>query len=430
MPLWTNTDNEDGKPKYLSSADKAKTYGMDTAEIVAGGDDVTSVALVSVGARYTESQSVVFSGGGGGSGAAAGTAGGSANNSALTGISVTNTGSGYISAPTVVVPLPRRTIRAEWVNLMANVITYPSHRLNAGDQLKYFHGGGTPITGLTNNTIYYVISSGLLTNAFKVSALDGGSEVVMSGTGNDAQYFELQNETNRATAVATLGYGSSGMKVTSVVLSFAGTGYTEATHTATVTGGGGSSATITYTSSATAPGTITSVDVTNVGGGYTSVPTITFGLPRRTINTTFMNTTTNVISYPNHFLTAGTVLKYFDGGGTAATGLTNNTTYYVIDDVDLTSSTFKVSETLNGTEVAITGTGNVDQYFELQDEAKRATAVATLGHGSSGMKATHAGWVLRTVGTGGRAGRVTTETLVAMGSMKSDASDDTVLPDA
>ena len=213
MALWTNTDGEAGKPKYLSSADKAKTYGMDTAEIVAGGDNVTSVALVSVGARYAESQSVVFSGGGG-SGAAAGTAGGSANNSALTGISVTNVGSGYTSAPTVVVPLPRRTIRAEWVNLMANVITYPSHRLNAGDQLKYFHGGGTPITGLTNNTIYYVISSGLLTNAFKVSTLDGGSEVVMSGTGNDAQYFELQNETNRATAVADLGYGSSGMSAT------------------------------------------------------------------------------------------------------------------------------------------------------------------------------------------------------------------------
>ena len=33
----------------------------------------------------------------------------------------------------------------------------------------------------------------------------------------------------------------------------------------------------------------------------------------------------------------------------------------------------------------------------------------------------HAGWVLRTSGTGGRAGRVTTEVLVAMGSMGADA---------
>jgi hypothetical protein len=42
----------------------------------------------------------------------------------------------------------------------------------------------------------------------------------------------------------------------------------------------------------------------------------------------------------------------------------------------------------------------------------------------------HAGWVLRTVGEGGRAGRVIEETLVAMGSMDSDGSDDTVYPDA
>lgn len=32
----------------------------------------------------------------------------------------------------------------------------------------------------------------------------------------------------------------------------------------------------------------------------------------------------------------------------------------------------------------------------------------------------HAGWVLEQVGTGGRAGRITTETLVAMGSMTGD----------
>lgn len=42
----------------------------------------------------------------------------------------------------------------------------------------------------------------------------------------------------------------------------------------------------------------------------------------------------------------------------------------------------------------------------------------------------HAGWVLRTVGSGGRSGRVNEETLVAMGSLGSDGSDDTVYPDA
>jgi len=43
---------------------------------------------------------------------------------------------------------------------------------------------------------------------------------------------------------------------------------------------------------------------------------------------------------------------------------------------------------------------------------------------------THAGWVKRTVGTGGRAGRVHHETLVAASSMTGDAADDTQYPDS
>jgi hypothetical protein len=42
---------------------------------------------------------------------------------------------------------------------------------------------------------------------------------------------------------------------------------------------------------------------------------------------------------------------------------------------------------------------------------------------SQGTPVTHAGWVLRTEGSGGRAGRVFHETLVAMGSMSSDLED-------
>jgi len=41
----------------------------------------------------------------------------------------------------------------------------------------------------------------------------------------------------------------------------------------------------------------------------------------------------------------------------------------------------------------------------------------------------HAGWVIRREGTGLRAGRVTYETLVAMGSIATDGSDDTHFPD-
>lgn len=44
-------------------------------------------------------------------------------------------------------------------------------------------------------------------------------------------------------------------------------------------------------------------------------------------------------------------------------------------------------------------------------------------------KVAHAGWVLRTVGSGNRAGRVQNETLVAMKTITGDGSDDAVIPD-
>jgi hypothetical protein len=58
------------------------------------------------------------------------------------------------------------------------------------------------------------------------------------------------------------------------------------------------------------------------------------------------------------------------------------------------------------------------------DAVEQGVAVGLANSGA------HAGWIVRTEGTGGRAGRITSETLVAMGSMQFDAADDTTLPDA
>jgi hypothetical protein len=54
---------------------------------------------------------------------------------------------------------------------------------------------------------------------------------------------------------------------------------------------------------------------------------------------------------------------------------------------------------------------------------------ASVAETTAANNITHAGWVRRTVGTGGRAGRVFFETLVASSSITSDANDDTKLPD-
>jgi hypothetical protein len=125
----------------------------------------------------------------------------------------------------------------------------------------------------------------------------------------------------------------------------------------------------------------------------------------------------------------------------AVTGTSPSVTGFTITQEDTTAV---VSTAGNGTGLTLTpytivlisGTGNNAQYFELV--GKTATAVASKGSGStdganSGFeKITHSGWVKRTVGTGGRAGRVQYETLVAMGTTAAtsgDAADDLVLPD-
>jgi hypothetical protein len=60
----------------------------------------------------------------------------------------------------------------------------------------------------------------------------------------------------------------------------------------------------------------------------------------------------------------------------------------------------------------------------------RATAVADRGLGPTGEQAAHIGWNLKRVGEGGRAGRVTFETLVALSNPIGDGSDDITLPDS
>ena len=43
MSLWTMTDNAAGKPKYLSTADKAVTFGVDTTEAQVAGNKAKGI---------------------------------------------------------------------------------------------------------------------------------------------------------------------------------------------------------------------------------------------------------------------------------------------------------------------------------------------------------------------------------------------------
>lgn len=68
---------------------------------------------------------------------------------------------------------------------------------------------------------------------------------------------------------------------------------------------------------------------------------------------------------------------------------------------------------------ALYGNGTATGIFAVNDAEQAA----------SDGKYASTGWIKRTVGTGGRAGRILTETLVAIG-ITTDGSDDAIIPDA
>lgn len=181
------------KPTSIASVSttnfqSTQVFGVDNTEISAGGDNVVSVALIQGGARYLETPAVTFSGGGGASAAATA----SISGGLVSAIAVTNTGSSYETVPTVAVAKPKRTIPTSGVTITTEQIAYATHGLTAAELVKYFHGGGTAITGLVNDTAYFVSALGLAAGTFRLAASESAAAgrtalagVAISGTGGE-----------------------------------------------------------------------------------------------------------------------------------------------------------------------------------------------------------------------------------------------------
>lgn len=332
-------------PKFLNTTEKRNTLGIDSTESQAGGDNIVAIGIENAGTRYLgTAPAVTFSGGGGSSAAATATISGGAVS-----IAMTNAGSAYTSVPTVAVAKPARIVPTSGVAIATEQITYATHGLVAAESVKYFHGGGTAITGLSNNTEYFVSALGLATNTFRLAT----------------------------TAAAAVGRTN-----------LAG---------AAISGTGGQ-----FTCTAT---TLAVGDHIVVSGTLTGTGTIT-GYSTPTI----------------YEVSAVT------GTSPSVTGFTVTTE--AGDAIVTTAGTTAGLSFKPYTIVMISGTGNNAQYFEIQATADQATAVADLGSGEP-ASITNPGWVLKTVGSGGRAGRVQYETLVAGRSLiTGDAADDLEAPDA
>lgn len=80
----------------------------------------------------------------------------------------------------------RQTLGGITIDAGTPTFSLACHGLSAGDKV-VFTGDELPC-GITLNAIYYVISAGLTTDAFQVSASEGGSSISASGTASGTFY--------------------------------------------------------------------------------------------------------------------------------------------------------------------------------------------------------------------------------------------------
>lgn len=221
---------------------------------------------------------------------------------------------------------------------------------------------------------------------------------------------------------------SGGANVVSVAVVSGGSKYKEAPAVTFDSGAAAATAVING-------GAVANVSLTATGNSYSAAPAVTIGAPFITFNgssASVVSASANTIAYTGHLFETGDAAVYDKGaGGTVITGLTDLATYYVIKiGANAIALASNAGNATSNTQIDLTAVG-AGTTHKLTLTAGAATAVAVLGIGNSReSKGAHAGWVKKTVGTGGRAGRVQYETLVASGSITADAADDTSFPDA
>ena len=219
--------------------------------------------------------------------------------------------------------------------------------------------------------------------------------------------------------------------VVSIAVDSAGSGYVNAADAAiTFTGETGTCGAAT---SVVTAGKVTSITVSNVGSSYETTPTVVVAAATAA---SFDGSSASVVILATDRITLSSAqvaalavddaVVYNNGsGGADIVGLTDGTTYYIHSKPSATEVTLKTS-VISQDAIDLTAVGPSGTAHTLTGAT--ATATATRGSGS-GNNIGHPGWVKRTVGTGGRAGRIQYETLVAMSSITGDTTDDIEFPE-
>lgn len=267
-----------------------------------------------------------------------------------------------------------------------------------------------------NSVAYAVNQFGVTANSSNETAFFGNTSAWAAGNKLVAGQFGINP------AEVTVSSGN----VAIAKVSNAGSGYSaNATVTFTVTNGGSGAA---ANAQVGATGRVTNVNIVTAGSGYKTNPTIAISAPAAIVfngNTGVTGGAITITSANSKFL-VGDKVTYAGNTLSTPVGLTDNTLYFISFS---NTSVVKLSATSGGANIAITaaaGDGTTAGGATLQGET--ATGYVAVGGGQN--KGASAGWNVRTAGTGGRAGRVQYECIVAMRNIASDASDDSILPDA
>lgn len=166
-------------------------------------------------------------------------------------------------------------------------------------------------------------------------------------------------------------------------------------------------------------GRVTGLNINVAGTTYVTNPTVAIAAPAAiniVANSSGFSNTNDVlvVSSANSRFQVGDRLYYaVPTGNTPITPLTGNAFYYVSF---ANSSTLAISTTSGGSNINITDARVTNPAETHTIKGDTAAGYVTVG-GTHGRAVSHAGWVVRTEGSGGRAGRVQYETLVAMGSL-------------
>jgi hypothetical protein len=278
-----------------------------------------------------------------------------------------------------------------------------------------------PLWGNTDDAANSVISAPA---QFKQAPTRANANLLYGNTTQDAV---VSGQTVGMYGVDTTEMSVGSGPLVDVTITFPGSGYGANATVAFSSNNTGSSAAA--NAQANSSGRISVVNITNNGSGYTTSPILTIAAPSAVVfngNTAVSGNTIALTSANSKFL-VGDKVRYAGNTLSTPVGMTDNTDYFISFS---NTTVVALSATLGGANLTISkASGDSSTAGGATLTGETATAAVTVG-GAKNRGIAHAGWVVRTEGTGGRAGRVQYETLVAMGSMSGDGSDDNPLPDA